>query len=134
MTAAIPILTDAEAGRIAAIAARLQSDHEGEIVNAGRMLVRSLDKHGLRLGDVLMRALKPVPVSPTYSAYKPDPVTPMASHQRQARECIGFPDGVITRWEEEFIASILHQRKISPKQQEILTKIVAKVRRHRGDI
>lgn len=47
--------------RIAAIAALIQSDQAGEALAACRALVAALDRHGLRIADVILTALAPMP-------------------------------------------------------------------------
>lgn len=45
-----------ERRRLMAIAGRLSSTHDGEIVNAARMLVRRLSRNGVTLGEVVENA------------------------------------------------------------------------------
>lgn len=81
MTAALALDAGA-ADRIANIASRVGSDHEGEAANAARMLTRELDKLGLRLGDVVRRGLgsAPTPMSP--------PAERMPEHLDLANLCL----------------------------------------------
>ena len=51
------VLDDRAAQRIAAIAALIQSNHDGEALAACRALVAALDRHGLRIADVILVAL-----------------------------------------------------------------------------
>jgi hypothetical protein len=55
------ILDESAARRIAAIASLIQSPVDGEALAAARKLVKALDRHGLRIGDLLISALAPQP-------------------------------------------------------------------------
>lgn len=56
-----PLLKTPEVHRLSSIAARLQSEHDGEVLSAARHLTRALDRHGLRISDIIQTALEIIP-------------------------------------------------------------------------
>lgn len=124
MSAASPVLTSSQVSRLSAVASRLQSDHDGEVVSAGRMLVRLLGKHNLCIADVVERALQPKPIA----AFRPEPVTPSRSHQRDARRCLTLGVGLWSPKERSFLTDMVSwARPLSPAQADWLAGLAAKL-------
>jgi len=121
-----------EAKRIGAIAARLQSDHDGEVINAGRMLVRGLAKHDLRVADVIERGLQPLPIhSGSYDPPRPEPVSPFKPHQRDAMRCLQVSlDHLWSKADRKFLRDMVRNRRCSEKQGAWLDALIDRGRRH----
>ena len=49
--------TSPDPARISKIASRMESPHDGEALNAARMLIKHLGGHGLRISDVVERGI-----------------------------------------------------------------------------
>lgn len=49
--------TPPDPARIGKIASRMESPHDGEALNAARMLIKHLGGHGLRISDVVERGI-----------------------------------------------------------------------------
>lgn len=117
MSAALPILAHAEVEKIAAIAARIQSDHDAEALTAARMLTRALDRHGMRIGDVIITALQPKPV------YRPR--RGVAQHTVRAAGCLMRPH-LYSPKELKFLRDLRSFRSLSEKQENWLDALVAR--------
>lgn len=128
MTAA-PVLVAAEVSRLSAVASRLQSDHDGEVVSAARTLVRLLGKHNLRIGDVVERALRPMPAATS----RPKPASPLREHQHHARRCLALGDMLWSPKERSFLDDMaVLARPISPAQSDWLAALIAKLNKAGG--
>jgi len=120
MSAGRVIITDTEARRIAAISALMQSDQDGEALAAARKLVAALDRHGLRIAEVLMRALAPSPrMTLSY-----------AEHQRQAAElfaAMAMAPDCWTEKEHKFVGDMRTVREPSEAQLAWLAALLEAV-------
>ena len=116
---AVVVLDPAEVHKISSIASRMQSDHDGEALSAARMTCRVLDKHGMRIGDVLAYALRreqaPRPV-------RPEPARPRSSHVTMVQRCLRFPN-LFNQVETKFLVDVGHLRSLSSKQTEWLNRL-----------
>ena len=121
---AVVILDPAEVHKIASIASRMQSDHDGEALSAARMTCRALDKHGMRIGDVLAYALRREP-APRH--VRPEPVRPRSSHMTMTQRCLGFPN-LFNQVETKFLLDVARLRSLSHRQQEWLNRLFDRVR------
>ena len=128
MSNAVHPITAVEVAKIAAIASRLQSDADGEVINAGRLLVRSLARHGLQIGEVVERALMPQPIPEV--SWGPRPATPPRAHHVLVHECLA---GKLNTWEAGFVRDLLGKRSLSLRQADVLGDIVNKVRHQRSE-
>ena len=128
----VPQLIDhREARKIAGIAGMITSPHDGEALSACRILTKALDRHGLRVGDVVERGLRPLPVSSSHNWHGPAPVTPLRPHQRLVAECLAW-GAFVTNWEMTFLRSIADERVLTDRQMDKLNAIVRKVRQLRA--
>ena len=116
---AVVILDPAEVHKIASIAARMQSDHDGEALSAARMTCRALEKHGMRIGDVLAHALRREP-APRH--VRPEPVQPRSSHMTMVQRCLSFPN-LFNQIEMKFLFDMGRLRPLSQKQREWLNRL-----------
>lgn len=114
MTIALPVLPEGDLRRLAAVASRMASDHDGEALNACRMTVRTLGKHSLRIEDVLSTALRRVT--------KREKVASAYEHQRLAIRLL-----VLNCWsprEREFLQSLSRWRgRPTEKQRDWLATL-----------
>lgn len=115
------VLDPAEVHKISAIASRMQSDHDGEALNAARMTCRALDKHGLRIGDVLAYALRREP-APARPASRPEPARPRSSHITMVQRCLSSPN-LFNQVETKFLIDVGRLRSLSHKQREWLNRL-----------
>lgn len=116
---AVVVLGPAEVDKISAIASLMQSNHDGEALNAARMTCRVLDKHGMRIGDVLAYALGR---GPTQQAVPPQRSAAGSSHAAMVRRCLSFPD-LFNEVETKFLADVGRLRSLSRKQGEWLVRL-----------
>jgi hypothetical protein len=116
-----------DADLIGKIAARLDSPHDGEVLNAARMTVARLGNMGLKIGDVVRHGVFSAS-TPANANAAPAPVRPMRPHQRTIWEIRA--SGVhLTDWESRFITTIWEQRSpLSEKQEDILRDLHARAR------
>ena len=117
----------AEAKRAGAIADRLLSDHEGEVLAAANMLAKALGKHGLRIGEVIERGLHPPQLPPP-----PPPVdlrrrrsTGVAAHVVRAGNCL-MRAHLYSPKELKFLREIRNYRTPSGKQVDWLHALSAR--------
>lgn len=73
-------LSPAQAARIVKIAARIDSPHDGEVLNAVRLLLKQLGGHGLRISEVIERGVsggnRGHLFAPVHSPHRPSPPAP----------------------------------------------------------
>lgn len=101
--------TSLDAARIGKIASRMESPHDGEALNAARMLIKYLGGHGLRISDVVERG-----ISGGNSSYLLDPAScrraaspPFAHHRTKIDALLSDP---------AFMAEYLTRRSLSRLQ------------------
>lgn len=121
-----PSLASPEVHKLSAIAARLQSNHDGEVLSAARLLTRALDRHGLRIGEIVQRALEPAPEAPKPKRTR----TPKASPwQIDAIACLAMPDGFWTGNQTDFLLNVRSMAQSpSPKQLEYLAGLLRRAK------
>lgn len=99
----LPSLATPEVHKLSAIAARLQSNHDGEVLSAARLLTRALDRHGLRIGEIVQRAFEPAPEAPKPRRTR----TPKASPwQIDAIACLAMPEGFWSANQADFLLNV----------------------------
>ncbi len=128
-----PLITAPEVQKISAIAARLQSDHDGEVLSAARLLTRALDRHGLRIGEIVTRALEP-PFPP------PPPRKPKRARKAKAKPrrpqwqadafwALDMPEGFWTPNQQDFLRNMAAMvTPPSGKQHEYLDGLLKRAR------
>ncbi|MCU0983598.1 MAG: hypothetical protein MUC89_01480 [Acetobacteraceae bacterium] len=113
--------------RLAKIAGRLGSDHEGERAAAGLMATRLLRAHNLTWSDALLAA-QPAPPPPPPPPPKPARRWNDAAHGAAlAAQCLAWPE-VLTEWERGFCRSVAARRSLTARQQAVLARIARKAR------
>jgi hypothetical protein len=110
------------AEKLAKVLGMLGSDHDGEVAAAGRRAHKIVKNAGLTWGEVIAPPA-PAPQQP----YRPPrrwrrPVSASDS----AALCLQWPE-VLTDWETDFCRSIVGRHRTSPRQSEVLARIVRKV-------
>ena len=106
--------------RLVKILGLLGSDHDGEVAAAGRRAHQLLQGAGLTWPEVIGQ---PPPESPHCPPRRwRRPATPSDA----AAICLQWPEA-LSAWESEFCKSVLGRRRISPKQAEVLARVVGKV-------
>ena len=121
----------ADVQRIASTAAMLQSPNTNEVATAGAMLVRQLERHGLRIGDVLLDALGPkaggrATLEEIMRPRCPDDTLKRTNWRAWARYAAANPS-LVTPWEARFLASVAEFRNPSDPQATTLWGIVNKL-------
>ena len=110
-----PSLASPEINKLSAIAARLQSNHEGEVLNAARLLTRALDRHGLRIAEIVQRAFEPAPEAPKPKrTRKPKP----PQWKLDAIACLAMPDGFWTSNQADFLLNV-RSMTLSPSAKQL---------------
>jgi len=120
-----------DADLIGKIASRLESPHDGEVVNAARLAVNRLGSLGLRIGDVMRQGVFAASASAANCDQRPDPVRPLRRHQRAIMEirASGVP---LSQWESTFVTSLWTKQSLSERQESILADLLATAREARG--
>jgi hypothetical protein len=104
--------------KLAAVLGMLGSTHDGEALNAARLADRMRRAAGVTWTDLLS--------GPAVCTYPP----PRRPHWRDLiAECRHRP-GLLTAWEQRFLASIMRRSHLSQKQLTVLEAIAAKTRDH----
>jgi hypothetical protein len=104
--------------RLAKLLGLLGSDHDGEVVAAGRTADRLVRGAGVTWRDVVLR--HPLPRQP------PDPVP--FGDAGELDYCLRWSDQ-LSAWEANFVASISRQvRPLTTRQRNVLARIVDKLR------
>jgi hypothetical protein len=102
--------------RLVKLCGMLGSNHAGERANAAAAADRLIREAGLRWPDVILPAL-------------PGPTTPQAYCVTQAVQFLLDRWDLLSDWEISFCEGIQRQRSpLSPKQREVLDRLVAKCR------
>ena len=120
---AVTHMPDGLATKLAKVLGMLGSDHDGEVAAAGRRAHQLLTGAGLTWPEVIAPAA-PAPQDP----YRPPrrrwrrPTCPSDS----AALCLQWPE-VLTDWETDFCKSLVGRHRTSPRQSEVLARIVGKV-------
>jgi len=124
------VIPERDLRRLAGVASRMASDHDGEALNATRMAVRTLERFGFRIGDVIERGVAPVaPAAQPRAAATRRSRTPREPrqygvHAAQAMECLSEPH-LWNERESEFLRSMAGQRRApSPRQGDWLDALV----------
>jgi hypothetical protein len=106
-------LPPAELQRLAKILSRLGSNHDGEVLAAGR-LAHDLARRLGATWDELLRA------TPRSLAAPPSSISAKLSLCRRRLS-------ELTAWEQQFVLSLHHFRRLSEKQLRILDRLVAAI-------
>jgi hypothetical protein len=109
--------------KLAKVLGMLGSDFDGEIAAAGRRANAMIRSAGLTWDQVIAPAA-PRPEPPPHPPRRRwrRPVTPSDT----AALCLMWGE-VLTDWETDFCRSLVGRRRVSPKQAEVLARIVGKV-------
>jgi hypothetical protein len=119
------VLSPADRDRLVAILGMLGSAFDGERASAALLASRMLKAAGLAWGDVVCIPKK----EPRQERPRPDRSDPFVgrSWRTIATRCGDFPQH-LDAWELEFIAGLQRFPRLSPKQHDKLTTIVARLR------
>lgn len=110
-----PSLASPEVNKLSAIAAHLQSNHDGEVLSAARLLTLALDRHGLRISEIVQRAFEPTPAAPKpIRARKPEP----PQWVLDAIACLAMPEGFWTRNQADFLLNV-RRMTLSPSSKQL---------------
>jgi hypothetical protein len=108
--------------RLTALLGMLGSDHDGEVVNAGRLATRLVRSAGLTWNEVVVRSLLSSPPPPLEVASPPPP-----DWRARVAACRAFPDR-LTAKEADFLANLaIRTSPPTPKQEAWLAGIEEKV-------
>lgn len=121
------LLPSDHAPKIAAIAARLRSDHDGEVLAAGRLLVRELERHGVRPEDLVVRAAEHAQsAAPEAAAWAPF-VRPrgVPDHVADALEALAS-DAAFSASEENFLQNMATRSRITDLQRAWLRDLLSR--------
>lgn len=108
-------LSPADRTRLIGILGRLGSDYDGERSAAGLLASRLLRARGVTWDDLL--GIKPQREAPR--------------HNQACNQGLGFclrHVERLTEWEQQFCKSVATRSRLSPKRNEIIGKIVVKLR------
>lgn len=111
--------------RLAKIAGRLGSDHEGERAAAGLMATRLLRAHNATWEDALL-AVPPAILEPNPPQSKRR-WSDAAIGAALAMQCLAWPE-VLTEWERDFCRSVAARRSLTARQRLVLARIARKAR------
>lgn len=111
----MPDLTPEERTRLIGILGRLGSDYDGERAAAGLLASRLLKDHSLTWEDLLGNVPR-----------REAPRRNQACNQGLGL-CLRHIER-LTEWEQQFCRSVANRTQLSPKQNEIIGKIVVKLR------
>lgn len=98
------------------------SDHDGEALSAARKAHEMVRARGLTWQDVLL--VRPAASQAPPSGWQRPGEPP---HVAQATELLRRGRGILTKWEHQFLLSILSYRDLKPRQEESLALIRRKV-------
>jgi hypothetical protein len=104
-------------GRLTKILGMLSRSYDGEVAAAGRMADALVRGAGLTWPEVITERA----TVPAFRAWRPPSTTAEAIVL-----CLRWPE-LLTPWEVEFLSSLSTRRRVSAKQFEVLTGILAKV-------
>jgi enamine deaminase RidA (YjgF/YER057c/UK114 family) len=107
------LLDPRTADKLARICGMFGSDHIGERAAAAQMADKLLKECGLRWSDVIS-------VPTVLTSFIPTTADQIAFVLRNI--------GALSMWERGFIYSVNGKRRLSPKQREILSELVAKAK------
>jgi hypothetical protein len=108
--------------KLAKVLGMLGSDHDGEIAAAGRRANAMVKGAGLTWDQVL----SPVNSAPESPRRPPRRWRRPASPSDSAALCLQWPE-VLTEWETGFCRSLVGRHRVSPRQTEVLARVVGKV-------
>ena len=108
------LLTPAELRKLIGVLGRLGSDFDGERAAAGLLASRLLRERGLTWDDLL--GIKPMREGPRRNEACNQGLGMCLRHLQH-----------LTEWEQGFCRSVATRSRLSSKQSEILSKIVAKL-------
>lgn len=130
-------LSAQDVSRIGKIAARLESTHDGEVLNAARMLARILGGHGLRLADVVERGLD-VEVQSNFGCsdeFRRNPSPPPATHRPKITALLAdvkFMGYYLTRRSVKRLQSLYHADLLDPINMSWIDGLLEKAREYRA--
>jgi hypothetical protein len=118
-------LPPAVADRLIKIIGLFGSAHDGEVVAAARQATRLLREHDCTWAELLEPIVLPPP--PARSRHRPAAQHAPADWRANAAACLARAD-LLTDWEHRFVANLFGFRRLSPKQEAVLGKLVERVR------
>lgn len=120
-------MTTADRSKITALAGKLGSDHDGEIVSAVAMLKRIAGRHRLKVPELIAAA-----VQSDGPAYEEPPARGWPdSIQGGLRECLQYTQ-FLNAWEVGFCRDVAARTHLTAKQRLCAEKIIRKVRANAG--
>ncbi len=120
MTTTTTIITADLADRLMKLCGMFGSDFEGERGNAARMADDLVQSAGLTWPDVI--SICPAGSTPNYRVWR-EPTT----IRETVMVCLLFTEP-LTYWEISFLRSIAGRTRLSPKQQNVLDRVLGKAR------
>jgi hypothetical protein len=112
-------LAPADRNKLVKLLGMLGSDHDGEVINAGRAASRLVRKLGLTMDEI---------VAPDLALPPPPPPPPPTDWRELVFELLERPHA-LSSWEESFLRSLLKFRQLSSKQMRVLADIDLKMHR-----
>lgn len=112
-------LDPATSTRLVKLLGMLESDHPGEVANAGSAAHRLLQRAGLTWAEIIA----PSPPAQTRPSW-PEP----GDWRQAVRACLDLPDAPLTDWDRSFLRSILSWDVLTEKQNAKLDSIIEKCR------
>ena len=118
-----PRLPAATAARLARVCGLLGSDFDGERAEAARRATQILRDAGLTWRDLVAAspASRPAPREPREGR---DSVAPF-DHVAAVRQCLA-DEALFSAWERAFLRTIQHWPRLSPRQRDILGRLVSR--------
>jgi len=113
--------------RLAQLLGMCGSDNDGEVTNAARLADRLVRQHGSTWLDVIGTDAIPPPARPPRQADRPSHATdPLRQFPSRAAACrfVLRRQYLPTDWELTFTRSLASQRRITPKQANVLRRLV----------
>jgi hypothetical protein len=124
--------------RLVKLAGMLGSSFDGERANAARMATDILREHGTTWAEVLNPSCPPCPTCAARTAQQERSETyrdarsswTRSSYTSSWRELAWYCQDnadLLSPWERSFIASILQRWRLTPRQEDVLDRIVEKL-------
>jgi hypothetical protein len=119
-------LPPAVADRLVRICGLLGSDHAGEAASAAAAATKIIRSAGLTWSELLAPIVTP-PAPSARPRHRHAPHCGPGDWRAAAAACLQRP-GLFSEWEHNFLYSVLGFRRLSPKQEAILARLVERVR------
>jgi len=119
--------------KVLALAGKLASDHDGEILSSVKMLQRLAGKAGKKIPELIAEAAgmpQRQRQQQTRTRSSGQQTRPRST-QDWLRFCLKFPE-MLSEWERGFARDVSQRFLLTSKQQACADRIILKVRRHKG--